>query len=151
VVIDAASGLPNRASLDAALDDYFAAFLRGTTSDGSLAVIDLVDVEAVNRRRGRDAGDRYLRAFAAAVVCQFAEHRVFRSSGTTFVLLAKRQIAPEDVRGGIAAALASIADTFPEAKANCGVTHFAEVNGSPRVALRLADSRMYARTISART
>jgi GAF domain-containing protein len=149
--IDAASGLSNRAALDAALDDYFAAFLRGTTSDGSLAVIDLVGVEGVNRRRGRDAGDRYLRAFAAAVVCQFAEHQLFRSTGTTFVLLAKRQIALEDVRAGLVTALASIADTFPEAKAHCGVTHFAEVNGSPRVALRLADSRMYAETISART
>ena len=148
--IDVATGLLNRHALDAALDDYFAAFLRGTTSDGSLAVVDLIDVDDVNRRRGRDAGDRYLRAFAAAISCEFAEHRVFRSTGTNFVLLSREQIALEDVRAGVAAALASIADRFPEAYAHCGVTHFTEVNGSPRVALRLADSRMYAEKISAR-
>jgi diguanylate cyclase (GGDEF)-like protein len=148
--IDTTTGLLNRASLDAALDDYFAAFLRGTTADGSLAVVDLVDVDDVNRRRGRDAGDRFLAAFAAALACQFAEHRVYRAAGTNFVILAKRQIAPEDVRSGLRIALASIMDSFPEAQANFGLTHFAEVNGSPRVALRLADSRMYAEKISTR-
>jgi diguanylate cyclase (GGDEF)-like protein len=148
--IDATTGLLNRNALDGALDDYFAAFLRGTTADGSLAVVDLVNVDDINRRRGRDAGDRYLRAFAAAIACQFAEHRVFRAAGTNFVILSKRQIAHEDVRSGLRTTLTSIHDTFPEALANFGLTHFAEVNGSPRVALRLADSRMYAEKISTR-
>jgi GAF domain-containing protein len=148
--IDATTGLLNRYALDGGLDDYFAAFLRGTTSDGSLSVIDLVNVDDVNRRRGRDAGDRYLRAFAAALACQFAEHRVFRAAGTNFVVLSRRQLAPEDVRAGLRAVLGSIAESFPEALANFGVTHFSEVNGSPRVALRLADSRMYAQQISTR-
>jgi diguanylate cyclase (GGDEF)-like protein len=148
--IDATTGLLNRYALDGALDDYFAAFLRGTTSDGSLAAIDLIDVEEINRRRGRDAGDRFLRSFAAAIACEFAQHRVYRSNGTTFVLLSKRQISIEDVRMGVGRALASIADIYPEAGAHTGVAHFKEVNGSPRVALRLADSRMYAQKISAR-
>jgi GGDEF domain-containing protein len=148
--IDIATGLMNRHALDAALDDYFAAFLRGTTADGSLAAIDLIDVEEVNRRRGRDAGDRFLRSFAAAIACEFAQHRVYRSNGTTFVLLSKRQISIEDVRIGVDRALASIADVYPDAGAHSGVAHFKEVNGSPRVALRLADSRMYAQKISAR-
>jgi GAF domain-containing protein len=147
---DATTSLLNRFALDGALDDYFAAFLRGTTSDGSLAVVDLVNVDEINRRRGRDAGDRYLRAFAAALACHFAEHRVFRAAGTNFVVLSRRQIAAEDVRTGLRAVLGSIADVFPEALANFGLTHFSEVNGSPRVALRLADSRMYAQQISTR-
>ena len=149
--IDVTTGLLNRNALDGALDDYFAAFLRGTTADGSLAVVDLVNVADINRRRGRDAGDRYLRAFAAGIAVEFAEHRVYRAAGTNFVILSKRQIAAEDVRVGIKTALESIGDSFPEALANFGLTHFTEVNGSPRVALRLADSRMYAQKISSRS
>jgi diguanylate cyclase (GGDEF)-like protein len=142
---DALTGLPNRRALELMLDGLFEEFRRGERTPGSVAVIDVDGLKLVNDRRGHDAGDRFLRSFAAELATAFADRQLFRYGGDEFVLLSRTPLEALTVRQGVATAVRGVRENgFPEIDASFGLALFDDVDGSPRGALRLADSRMYA-------
>jgi diguanylate cyclase (GGDEF)-like protein len=149
---DELTGLPNRRALELIMDQLYVEFRRGERTEGSVAVIDVDGLKAVNDKRGHDAGDRFLRRFATELAIAFADRQIFRYGGDEFVLLSRKPLAAIDVRQGVAAAVRAARDGgFPEIDASFGLAAFDDVDGSPRGALRLADSRMYAAKSGRRT
>ena len=94
---DALTGLPGRAALERHLD---AAHARARASLGRLAVVvcDVHRVHEVNRRHGRDGGDRLLR-FAADHVVALAGPGVHaaRSGGDQFTLVLEEPVTDADL------------------------------------------------------
>ena len=149
---DELTGLPNRRALELILDRLYEAFERGERAPGSVAVIDVDGLKAVNDRRGHDVGDRFLRSFAAELTTAFTGRDIFRYGGDEFVLLSGEPLEALEVRRGVSAAVRGVRENgFPEVDASFGLASFDDVDGSPRGALRLADSRMYATKTSRRT
>ena len=150
---DELTGLANRRALERALDARHDACERGTSGDGALALLDIDGLKAINDARGHDVGD--------ALAAERSERRSpssspdRRRSGTAATnssccsesaLEAMQARAAR--RGG--RTLRSRTCGFETIDASFGVASFAEVGGSPREALRLADSRMYAMKVSRR-
>jgi diguanylate cyclase (GGDEF)-like protein len=149
---DELTGLPNRRALEIVLDKLYAEFKRGDRVEGSVAVIDVDGLKLVNDRRGHDAGDRFLRSFAAELTTAFADRNVFRFGGDEFVLISRTPLEALEVRQGVAVAIRGVRENgFPEVDASFGLASFEDVDGSPRGALRLADSRMYSTKAARRT
>ena len=148
---DELTGLANRRALERELDALYDAFRRGELCEGAIVLVDVDGLKAVNDRRGHDVGDVLLRGFAAALQCAFPQARAYRYGGDEFVIVARTTVHAREVRAGVAEAVRSVReDGFPEADASFGVAPFADVDGSPRGAVRLADSRMYASKVSRR-
>ncbi|MBD5653677.1 MAG: sensor domain-containing diguanylate cyclase [Candidatus Eremiobacteraeota bacterium] len=148
---DELTGLANRRALERELDRHFDALERGATFDGAVAVLDVDGLKAVNDRSGHDVGDALLRAFGGSLADAFRGHGLFRYGGDEFVVLFETALAGMQARAGISLAVRAVRQCgFPSIDASCGVAAYAEAGGSPRDALRLADSRMYAAKVSRR-
>jgi diguanylate cyclase (GGDEF)-like protein len=148
---DELTGLANRRALERELDAIAVAYQCGTARSGSLMLIDVDGLKAVNDRRGHEIGDRFLRHFALALVAAFPGQRIYRYGGDEFVLVCDERWSEQELRSAVHEAVRTVCDDgFPEVGASFGVAAFEDVHGSPHGALRLADSRMYAAKVARR-
>jgi diguanylate cyclase (GGDEF)-like protein len=148
---DDLTGLGNRRALERELDAVAVAFQCGGPRAGSLMLIDVDGLKAINDRRGHEVGDRFLRSFALALVSAFPGQRIYRYGGDEFVLLCDAKRPEAELREAVAGAVRAVCDDgFPEVGASYGIAAFEGVDGSPHGALRLADSRMYSAKVARR-
>jgi diguanylate cyclase (GGDEF)-like protein len=135
------SGVANRRSLELLLDSLYEASVGGERIPGSFAVIAIVGLASLNETRGHDVGDRFLRAFATALTAALPAGRVYRYSGDAFALRAEERLDPRAVREAADRVVASMHDLgFEAIGVTLGVASLEEADGSPRGALRLADT-----------
>ncbi|WP_027054546.1 EAL domain-containing protein [Mesorhizobium erdmanii] len=102
--IDALTNLPNRASLDVALERL--SF--GQPSAWAVLIIDLDNLKTINDTFGHAAGDALLQAVGSRLAESVVPDRVFRMGGDEFVVILQRAGAPS----GIESAARHILDTL---------------------------------------
>ncbi|WP_156394371.1 diguanylate cyclase domain-containing protein, partial [Mesorhizobium sp. Root172] len=91
--IDALTNLPNRASLDVALERL--SF--GQPSAWAVLIIDLDNLKTINDTFGHAAGDALLQAVGSRLAESVAPDRVFRMGGDEFVVILQRAGAPSGI------------------------------------------------------
>jgi diguanylate cyclase (GGDEF)-like protein len=142
---DALTGLRSRFALERELEDLHAEYRRRNGHAGGIAMVEADGLEDVNKSRGYDVGDKFLRSFAFALVCTFPDHQVFRASGNRFVVLSTSHVYEAALERAMRRALQAVReDGFPEAHVTFATASLSDVDGSPGELLQLADSRLYA-------
>ena len=126
--VDDLTGLPGRRRLTAHLQGL----LDGPTTDVAVVLLDLDQLDDVNREGGREAGDGLLRAVAgrlgAHVAAEPEDLFLSRSGGDEFVVVASSTTGPVDGRGLATAILATLDQPWPGgvnrpmARASIGLT-----------------------------
>ncbi|GLS35091.1 hypothetical protein GCM10010869_06790 [Mesorhizobium tianshanense] len=102
--VDALTNLPNRASLDVALERLSCT----QPSAWAVLIIDLDNLKTINDTFGHAAGDALLQAVASRLAESVAPDRVFRMGGDEFAVILQRAGAP----AGIESAAHRILDTL---------------------------------------
>lgn len=102
--VDALTNLPNRASLDVALERLSCI----QPSAWAVLIIDLDNLKTINDTFGHAAGDALLQAVASRLAESLAPNRVFRMGGDEFVVVLQRAGAP----AGIESTARHILDTL---------------------------------------
>jgi two-component system, cell cycle response regulator len=133
-ITDPLTGLGNRRSLMAALDDVHA-----TATNATLALFDLDGFKQYNDSFGHDAGDGLLHRLGERLHQAAGAGRAFRLGGDEFCVL---------LGGDAAEHLTACIDAMTEngesftVRPSTGTVQL-PVEGGPRAALRIADERMY--------
>jgi diguanylate cyclase (GGDEF)-like protein/PAS domain S-box-containing protein len=131
---DSLTGLPNRAALYRALDEFFSTVDDGPTSPMSIALFDLDGFKEVNDTMGHSAGDRLLKEAAARWAAVIgSEPRIFRLGGDEFILTFPDCGDPGRIAGVVDTMLQQLEAPFDIA----GTTAF--VSASAGIAIAPAD------------
>lgn len=93
--VDALTNLPNRASLDVALERLS----RTQPSAWAVLILDLDNLNPINDTLGHAAGDALLQAVASRLAESVAPDRVFRMGGDEFAVILQRAGAPAGIEG----------------------------------------------------
>lgn len=144
---DPLTGLPNRRHLEIFLEKEFAAAQRGRRL--TLLLLDLDNFKEFNDRRGHQAGDEALCAFANVLADQTrAMNLAARYGGDEFVSI----LADTDRRGGLthAARIAKAIEADPllgpnNIRASVGLASYSPRFAAPAELIRAADRDLYAR------
>jgi|GEM_PF-1889869 len=149
---DLLTGLPDRHAFEDELEHLRDQALT-LNPQGAIVAIDIEGLTLVNERRGRDAGDRLLRATGDALRGAFEQdEQVFRTGPSEFAVLTGSAWAGDFGRhkGRVDAAMHTVRLVgFHEAYARVGVASLDE-GETPRTSFRLADWRMYAEKLDRR-
>lgn len=142
---DSLTGLANRRSFEADLEDAFAHTATGAWPGVTLLCCDLDGLKALNDTQGHSRGDELLCAFGARLAAVYAGlGRAYRIGGDEFVVVGRGDVDPATWLARVPQVLSQLAAAgFPEASASAGVAHHPDDAASPGGLLRVSDQRMY--------
>lgn len=154
---DALTGLPNRATLEARLEQAVALATRTDHAAPSVLYVDLDRFKWVNDNLGHAVGDRVLVEVAARLKsCVRESDTVARIGGDEFIVLLPETSSDEGLRSVTRKILAAVEAPIPHGSgpihvsASIGVARFPEDGGDAETLLSRADQAMYRRKAAGR-